>query len=610
MSRHPYPPRRLIGMVLGPMTAEVEQLVRETMELTGAARPELMEENAPVLSQDALASADDSFYLVGLIGGKEVGKSALVNALAGRNITAITSYGPGTDGAIAYAHVSQEQRLRELLDRTVPGQYRIVTHQLANLRRQVLVDLPDIDSHFATHLNTTRAMLRHMLYPVWLVSVEKYADRQPQQMLARVAAGNAPTNFIFCLNKADQLAAVVDSSAAGGSAKPNPALHSDAVTEVRDDYAARVQKTLSLSRPPTVYLISALHPEAFELPALRAILAREKTPQAVRQSQELAVRRQDQSLLAWLDRQQIPVRSKRLAQLQEDAEELAAQRIGQPLLDEVIPLLLDDPSTRGAMVEDILSERVAHWPLVRLVHTLLSPLFVLLRGATSRNAAPLQTPEGLVEIVLRQTGHSVSDLVQTTFAQLRQSQPALAELYAHNRLWEQMPADLAAAELRRTLGATVERQRDAAREQLTRGGLIGWPVRWLVTIGAIIWFPFAQPILQAILADPNSSSWHLREAAHLAVEVLGVDYLLKSAGFLILYFMGIWLALRWNTQRRVLRLLRGWKSTSLPDSSLNLATQTLEWIDKLVVPIRQARDRVQSLAERTTKLRTSLDQAA
>src|SRR5205085_3881770 len=99
----------------------------------------------------------------------------------------------------------REPALRALLEREVPGQFRIVTHDSAHLLRQVLLDLPDIDSHWRAHLEVTRTMLRHMLYPVWVQSVEKYADRQPQEMLARVAAGNATQNFVFCLNKVDQV---------------------------------------------------------------------------------------------------------------------------------------------------------------------------------------------------------------------------------------------------------------------------------------------------------------------------------------------------------------------------------------------------------------------
>jgi hypothetical protein len=595
------------------MTPAVEQLVRETMEVTGAPRPALMEEDAPVLSEDALSLSDDRpFYLVGLIGGKDVGKSALVNALAGRSITPSSSYGPGTEGVIAYAHVSQTDALRELLEREVPGQFRIVTHEIPSLRRLVLLDLPDIDSHFASHLQVTRTMLRHMLFPIWIVSVEKYADRQPQQMLLKVAAGNAPDNFVFCLNKIDQLTGFrvqgAERNSRGGDGnpwEPDP----DAAAELRDDFAGRLQRTLSLSEPPRVYMISATHPEAFDLPELRETLIRERSTQDVRKSQELAARRQDRSLLAWLDGQQLPVRAQRLVRLQQDAEDMAAQRIGGPLLEEVIPRLLDDPSTRGAMADEILTERVARWPVVRLVHTLLAPLFVLLRGATSRNAAPLQTPQGLVDIAMRETGYSASDLVQTTFAQLRRSQPTFGELYAHNRLWEQMSADLAAAELRRTLGATVQRQRDAARQRLTRGHRYGTLFRWLLTIGAVLCFPFIQPVLHGLLAAPDIVH-SFRQVAMLAVEVLGVNYLLSSVGFLVIYFVALWLALRWNTQRRVARLMGTWQTSAPADPSLNLPTQTLQWIDGLLAPLRQARERMESLATRAAHMREQVAKAA
>src|SRR5205085_6305674 len=116
-----------------------QQLVRETMELTGADTAQLLEDDAPVLSDEALGADDrdgGGFYLVGIIGGKDVGKSALVNALVGRPITAITSHGPGTEMVVAYAHASREAALRALLERGVPGQYRVVTHDSPHLPRQ------------------------------------------------------------------------------------------------------------------------------------------------------------------------------------------------------------------------------------------------------------------------------------------------------------------------------------------------------------------------------------------------------------------------------------------------------------------------------------------
>ncbi|MDB5302964.1 MAG: hypothetical protein JWM97_513 [Phycisphaerales bacterium] len=641
------------------MTPGLQQLVREVAEVTGAQGPDLLENDAPVLAGDALAEGEDGgFYVVGLIGGKDVGKSALVNALVGKTITAVTSTGAGTESVIAYAHVSQEGALRALLEREVPGQYRIVAHDVPNLRRQVLLDLPDIDSHYGSHLQVTRTMLRHMLYPVWVGSVEKYADQQPQQILARVAEGNTPGNFVFCLNKVDQLkgsevggevvgvqgsgqgvvrvqgsgfrkegaesttaasagqkrvatpwGADLDDDEIPSSLNPEPRTLNP-LSELREDYARRVARTLKLPQPPRVYMISARHPDRYEMPALRELLTRQRTPQAVRESKQLALARQDRTLVAWLDKQDLADRAKRLTQLQQDAEDMVADRVGGPVLDRVVPRLLDDPATRLAMADDILQERVARWPVVNLVHTLLQPVFVLLRSAVSRGAMPLQSADGMVDAVVKESGESIAGLVQSAFAQLRQTQPAVAALYPHNKLWEDMPSDMAAGNLQRALAGAIGKQRAAARERLSGGaGLLLTPVRWLLTIGALLWFPFVQPVLSTFLRDAD---WHphWEKLVALIVGVLGVDYFLKSAGFLVIYYAAIWLALRWNTQRKVGRLLSKWRATDFPDPAVNLATQTLQWLNDLTAPIRLARERMQSVADRAEAFRKQADVAA
>jgi GTP-binding protein EngB required for normal cell division len=112
------------------MTDEVKQLIDETIELTGAAPPSMLDADAPILS-----SQSDSLYLVGLVGGKEVGKSTLVNAIVGQNISLATSHGPGTETVIAYAHQSAADELRQLLQREVPGKFTIVTHTIDKLSR-------------------------------------------------------------------------------------------------------------------------------------------------------------------------------------------------------------------------------------------------------------------------------------------------------------------------------------------------------------------------------------------------------------------------------------------------------------------------------------------
>jgi hypothetical protein len=568
------------------MTTDVEQLVHEVTDLTGSAAPEVFDQDAPVLRTDDVAG--EGFYLVGLIGGKEVGKSALVNALAGQIIAESTSYGPGTEAVLAYAHRSQAKAVTELLAGEVPGKFRVITHDLPHLSRQVLLDLPDIDSHYADHLDVTRRMLRHMLFPVWIQSVEKYADAQPQKLLAAVAKGNDPANFVFALNKADQ---VVD------QAGDLTAL------ELRHDFAQRIAKTLNLSPPPTVHMISAIHPERYDLPTLRELLAEQKSTEIVRQSLDLAGRQRTRSLLSWLDAQNLPARAERLQRLQDEAEELTASRLGVPIIEGALPRLLDDPAHRLSLIDEVMSRRVARWPLVNVLHALLAPLTAFWRRNATLAAQP--AAESLVQLYLDAGDRPLPVRVQTTFALLHQSHPAVSTLYRHRRLWDDMAADEVSADLRATLASALERQRAAALEQLAGGGgIVGGFFRTLLTVGALLWFPIVQPMLQALLQGGVTRT--TRELLLLAVQLLGTTYLLKNAVFLLIWFTVLWLLIRWNTQRRVNRLLTRWRGADTGDPSVNLAAATLEWIDGLIDPVRTARQRADALVERTEALRASI----
>jgi hypothetical protein len=575
------------------------ELVRQTLELTGADAPPLLDDAAPVLDEQVLAGAagGGDFYLIGLIGGKEVGKSALINALVGRPITRQTSHGPGTETVIAYCHGSIVQPLRELLDRAVPGRYELVTHDIDRLRRQVLVDLPDIDSHFTPHIEITRRMLRHMLFPIWVQSIEKYADAQPQKLLAQVAAGNDSRNFIFCLNKADQLAA----QTAAGPLSPNRAADSP-VEQIRADYSRRLAIVLGRTEPPRIWLVSATRPGEFDLPELAGELSRQKSSEMVVQSRTRAGRRRRQSLLKWLDAQDLAGRTQLLGRLADDAQELAAQRLAGPILERALPDLLADPAYRAMMTGGVMARRVARWPLVNLVHLLLGPLAFVIRQNTAAGAAT--NPTSLVEAHFRAPALPLADLVQGTFAQLQQTHPAISGLYRQRKLWDPMAADSAASDLRDQLAATVGRQQGVVRERLAGRGFFGWPFRWLLTIGAAVWFLAAQPILEAALQPSAVRSG--REIALLAVQILGVTPLLKSAAFLLIYYVALWLWLQWDTQRRVGRMLSRWRTADHPDPTLNLTTQSMLWMDGLLSPLKDVCRQTGELAGRIEQLRASL----
>ena len=573
------------------MIQEYRQLVEEIAQETGVEKPNLLDEGAPVLEASALRHGK-AMYLVGLIGGKDVGKSSLVNALVGQEITARTSYGPGTEIVIAYAHEGQADALKELLEREVKGQYRIVTHRIKQLYRQVLLDLPDIDSHYAQHIEVTRRMLRHMLFPIWLQSVEKYADRRPRELLARVSEGNAPRNFVFCLNKVDQVIAREGEAA---------------VRELGDDYAQRIAQQLKLEERPRVWLISATHPEVYDLPGLRKMLGDQKSEEAVGISQRWAEQRQGASLAEWVERQNLSQKLGALARVESAAEEELAARVGVGLIEGVLPSILDDPAYRLSLGDELMQERVGRWPVVNVLHVLVGPVLTMLRLRL-----PVEQQRGLrraddlvathlLEVGRADSGRSVAGLLQATFAFLQQSSPLVSRVYSGRKLWEPAEAEHAEADLKRRLAATIERQRSVIRTRLSSGGAIGAIVRIVFTIGALLWFPFAQPILQAWM-EPGHGSF-----AFLVVQVLGVSYLLKNVAFLAVYFAVLWLILKWDTQRRVDRWLGRWQSGDSLDPTLNLAGQVAEWSEEILSPIRRSRAKMEELVRRAGELRQGVE---
>src|SRR5262249_22226672 len=138
-------------------------------------------------------------------------------------------------------------------------------------------------------------------------------------------------------------------------------------------------RLLKLAEPPEVFMVSATSPLEYHFPRLREVLSKQKTQQAVRDSQQLAGRQQTRSILAWLDAQQLPARVQRLSRLRDDASELVASRLGVPILEGALPSLVNDPAYRLSIIDPVVSARMKHWPIVNILHGLVSPIFMMVR---------------------------------------------------------------------------------------------------------------------------------------------------------------------------------------------------------------------------------------
>jgi len=298
----------------------------------------------------------------------------------------------------------------------------------------------------------------------------------------------------------------------------------------------------------------------------------------------------------------LPQRLASLQRLERDAEELLAERVAAPLLDEALPRLADDPGHRLGLLEPALHRRLSRWPIVNVIDALLSPVLAVLK----RNLSAAPASAGVVlDVYLNPTSRSISTMLQSAFAHLYHTTPTVAALYENRKLWDDLPADAAASDLRSRLTAAIDRQRDAVEQRVAgRYGIISPVFRWLLTIGAVLWFPFVQPVLEIALAPGFDAS--AKKIGFLIVQLLGVSYLLKNVTFLLIWFVALWTIVRWDTQRRVDRLIRRWKNTTALDDPLSLPGQTLAWIDELTDPIRQQRTRVESLVQRIAHLRSEL----
>lgn len=174
-------------------------LNQDTFLSLGAEEKESLRGEAERLSEK-LAAVEDNFLTIGLLGGTGVGKSTLMNALAGSFIASVSHRRPHTDEVLIYGHAAVEI-IPAMVIKDVPWQE--IRHQIDDIRHILLCDLPDFDSLLGEHRERVLRFLEHLDLLVWITSPEKYGDGRFYEFLRLVP--KAEQNFIFVLNKVDVL---------------------------------------------------------------------------------------------------------------------------------------------------------------------------------------------------------------------------------------------------------------------------------------------------------------------------------------------------------------------------------------------------------------------
>ncbi len=193
MNDQPPPPEAPLLRTLSPALRGLESGLRAWLDgprrypLSTIARAALEGMAADLRRQADALEVDKPLLVVLLMGGTGVGKSSLLNALAGGAIAHASFTRPTTRDPVVYYHESVKP------DRLDPAlrHCRLVPHDRPALAQKILVDTPDLDSNDLAN----REKLYHVL-PVadvvlYVGSQEKYHDEIGWQLFLqqRQAAG-------------------------------------------------------------------------------------------------------------------------------------------------------------------------------------------------------------------------------------------------------------------------------------------------------------------------------------------------------------------------------------------------------------------------------------
>lgn len=140
--------------------------------------------------------------VVALAGGTGTGKSSLLNALAGEEVSPPGAQRPTTSDPVAWIPASPEGGLTRLLD-DIGIEQRVGQDSHPWL---ALIDLPDTDSVVVDHRQTVERILPLVDAVVWVMDPEKYQDARLHRDHLRPLAGSAD-RFVFLLNQVDRLPA-------------------------------------------------------------------------------------------------------------------------------------------------------------------------------------------------------------------------------------------------------------------------------------------------------------------------------------------------------------------------------------------------------------------
>lgn len=181
--------------------AEVIDNLRDAVSIGREIGLSVERANDVLENAEARAGFTGETFVLAFIGGTGVGKSTLLNALAGQVVSEASVIRPTTSAPLAWVSDSRVGELESLFEWVLVG--RVVTHRDPSLRNVAMVDMPDFDSIVADHRLIVDEVLPRVDMVLWVVDPEKYDDERLHNYL-RVRGPNSPKLHVV-LSKIDHL---------------------------------------------------------------------------------------------------------------------------------------------------------------------------------------------------------------------------------------------------------------------------------------------------------------------------------------------------------------------------------------------------------------------
>jgi len=584
------------------------------------------------LSLGADAALLDELVICGILGGKDVGKSTLINALA-RTAVSVDGeeVGRGTAIPMVYVHEAMEKVARSRLGAIGRGIEAAVTiHRAEAVRNAVLVDLPDFDSEFSEHLQIVRSVAPLLDRVLWVQTPRKIGDRAWVAMCGEVIKDGG--NVLVVLNKADELLADGAPWEPSGDGRfADAAASAERFWHAQHEWVARSLEAAGYPQPDQRrFLVSAAYPEpeAFvtrigerwddpgwsrygndrraveevatlagqEMERLRASVLRavpEKQTRIIKASNREHEHRVNVARME--EHFDLERALERLAQacdpnyLQEVLDEAMGPDYGAAVTEGLRTHLRPDT----ALADELLERRVERWPLLRLVHW---PFGWLSRALGRRIGPADRSAPGLVAEPFFVQGRSLGERIESTRSRILGDHAVIGGQF---RLEGEVPpasalAQRASAAARRLPSKLEQAILEQVCEHDRRPSVLGRAVLWFL----LLWFPFLQPIAEGCLQMyVDSGAWDLARGAYRIVSAFSAPHLLAGFAVVAVIFVAMVAGMYARGLRAIRQARRGEREAPVLFEALD-ELLVAEVVVPLTAPFHDRLERLTALRSR------------